>query len=462
MADEAEKLINLSLCKMAESRTVRRGGSSLHKHLLISTVLTKARSAYFETWYMGEGEVSDSSGGDVLDLNASYQELDFPFEDDDNEDLQEDSSTTADASASGFGPLCSENNDDVDSRLTTGDVPPENRQEQDPFLCRRKIEADIESEIELPSDILHCVEKMSGGMGEMGFPPAEESACIVSSTTSDSMVVSNVLKERSSDTLSSLTNSTDVSDDMIFGSPSVTSTPTSNKRRRTWSSDEEEESEEITEGSGQSNSPTWSGGRKKDGANFSTVAKRLRYSPDKELSGDASSSFPNDKEFPSLNITNNSEFRTKKSHFEEDDEQEDSEDDAAFLGDALNQSHYNVENEQHLPKRKNDQRVPSTSGGSSSDEDGDLVESMEVDQITNLVQFISFNKNQAKNKTAVPLSSAYSEDHVPVKSFSSTNLVRSMSSPDLCGLTASSKSVTSASKLLTVCSGNSTYLHLCI
>ncbi|KAJ1519840.1 hypothetical protein ONE63_004086 [Megalurothrips usitatus] len=50
MATEAQKLISISLAKIAQSRT-QRGGVSLHKNLLVATVLQKARYIFMEEAY---------------------------------------------------------------------------------------------------------------------------------------------------------------------------------------------------------------------------------------------------------------------------------------------------------------------------------------------------------------------------------------------------------------------------
>lgn len=50
MASEAQRLIGISLTKIAQSRT-HRGGVSLHKNLLVATVLQKARYIFMEEAY---------------------------------------------------------------------------------------------------------------------------------------------------------------------------------------------------------------------------------------------------------------------------------------------------------------------------------------------------------------------------------------------------------------------------
>lgn len=50
MASEAQRLIGISLTKIAQSKT-HRGGISLHKNLLVATVLQKARYIFMEEAY---------------------------------------------------------------------------------------------------------------------------------------------------------------------------------------------------------------------------------------------------------------------------------------------------------------------------------------------------------------------------------------------------------------------------
>jgi len=50
MASEAQRLIGISLTKIAQSRS-HRGGASLHKNLLVATVLQKARYIFMEEAY---------------------------------------------------------------------------------------------------------------------------------------------------------------------------------------------------------------------------------------------------------------------------------------------------------------------------------------------------------------------------------------------------------------------------
>lgn len=460
MGDDAEKLINLSLCKMAESRTIRRGGTSLHKHLLISTVLTKARSAYFETWYMGDSDVTDPRSGRTVDLNSSYQELEFPLDDDDDDEEDEDDDEEGEQAGEPF----------LEPGASSSYYPSEELPSSQSSLERHDTDQNIhdknfdprffvevetgdggESEIELPSDILKCVEKM-GDYSDMSFgvdendsasaptPPtspassdmvdsdnpllvrdvdssskSNEKENVSQSThltyldldSSTSSLQSHATKEGSEDDSD---NSNEEDEGVAFGSPRCTSTPnpTNSKRPRSWSleelSDDEDGNECFRSGQTSCFVQEFSKVLRCNALSITNIAKRLRFSPeevDPNLSSPPSAEESEEtkaksaKPFPHIV---DREFRTKKGF--EEDEQDDSDDDP-FLGDALGQS---SKGEQLAPRRKNDQRVPSASNGSSSDEDadadqpeGDYVNCMEVDQITNLVQIISFSKHQSQS-----------------------------------------------------------------
>lgn len=63
MATEAQRLISISLTKIAQSRA-QRGGVSLHKNLLVATVLQKARYIFMEeAYHMVQSQQSGASGG---------------------------------------------------------------------------------------------------------------------------------------------------------------------------------------------------------------------------------------------------------------------------------------------------------------------------------------------------------------------------------------------------------------
>ncbi|KDR22208.1 uncharacterized protein LOC110827116 [Zootermopsis nevadensis] len=62
MATEAQRLISISLTKIAQSRA-QRGGVSLHKNLLVATVLQKARYIFMEeAYHMVQSQQGGASG----------------------------------------------------------------------------------------------------------------------------------------------------------------------------------------------------------------------------------------------------------------------------------------------------------------------------------------------------------------------------------------------------------------
>lgn len=71
MATEAQRLISISLTKIAQSRA-QRGGVSLHKNLLVATVLQKARYIFMEeAYHMVHSQQGSSSSGYVTSIAAS-------------------------------------------------------------------------------------------------------------------------------------------------------------------------------------------------------------------------------------------------------------------------------------------------------------------------------------------------------------------------------------------------------
>lgn len=70
MATEAQRLISISLTKIAQSRA-QRGGVSLHKNLLVATVLQKARYIFMEeAYHMVQSQQGGASGGYVTSATA--------------------------------------------------------------------------------------------------------------------------------------------------------------------------------------------------------------------------------------------------------------------------------------------------------------------------------------------------------------------------------------------------------
>ncbi|XP_067001156.2 uncharacterized protein [Anabrus simplex] len=66
MATEAQRLISISLTKIAQSRA-QRGGVSLHKNLLVATVLQKARYVFMEEAY----HMVQSAGGNGYHISTT-------------------------------------------------------------------------------------------------------------------------------------------------------------------------------------------------------------------------------------------------------------------------------------------------------------------------------------------------------------------------------------------------------
>lgn len=388
MSNEADKVINLSLCKMAESRSTRRGGSSLHKHLLIASVLTKAtkaRSAIVDTWYIGGDETSEGN----VDLNMSYQEADFPTDEPDSTSARENFLLGANSREPGTAEASSNVN----------------------FV------SESESDIDLPPDILSCVEKI-GELNSRIFSSQSSASTTAATATnrpectttshpdiissghpSISPVESEDIHEDAqlSNTLTYL--DLDAGSPIVERGPMATSTPT--KRRREWCfEDEDDEDEIVTNGSYCIETPV----KAQSGSQFGKQCKRLRFDGDDSgVSSPEKSS--DDLGVPSASADGSAGYGFKAGTFRLrfEDDAEDSDDDS-FLEDALSES---LQTPSHLTKTRdrNDRRVPSGSSGSCSDEDAEAENSMEVDQITNLVQYISFNKQQSQTQNGTNLRS---------------------------------------------------------
>lgn len=453
MSAEAEKVINLSLCKMAESRGIRRGGSSLHKHLLIASVLTKARSAYFENWYLGDN--------DCTSVNVNGDHLPLP------------------SSAESSGTAGTE-----EDQLSLNQI-------LDPSFF-----VEVETEIELPSDILSCVEKL-GDMSDMhlGFTVSgevdlnsriqdeedmlgeiDDDDDQVTSTTTDMVqgdsesdkrngaeITYTYLDLDSSKEATGSSTSVPVSANSLPSLfPSISPSPTPSqqspsKRRRGWSFDQEDDSDDEDEVEVPcSASPELQDKLKLKGRNVRHNAKRLRSSlssssanaTDVFDSSNLASTTPLPP--PSFSFEGKNHFRTKKSHFDVDEE-ESANDDTFLDGDGDDDDSWCGGNGKGKSSSDhNDRRVPSASSSSSSDEEQETGScSMEVDQITSLVQYFSFQKQQGNS---VPTGSA-ANNGMKASSSSSTSssaqltISRSMSSPDLCGRSGSSNSSSSGNSI---------------
>jgi len=80
MATDAQRLITLSLTKIAQSRS-QRGGVSLHKNLLVATVLQKARFIFMEEAFNMVNGPSTSIGGYSIATTPEVQEYNYIDED---------------------------------------------------------------------------------------------------------------------------------------------------------------------------------------------------------------------------------------------------------------------------------------------------------------------------------------------------------------------------------------------
>jgi len=397
---EAEKLINLSLCKMA-SRGFRRGGSSLHKHLLIASVLTKARSAFFENWYMTD-EFGEGSGSGT--------------EEEDDEDDSTDESSAADTS---------------DDSIDEDEMAMNNNQIVDPRLF-------VESEIELPADILSCVEKL-GSLGDMDFLSHNNlSASVVgqseedmeassggrgdgeSTTAAAEMYLELDATAAAPESVNNIDNDSDIS--LRNNDDSVTE---DGLRVLSENSKASSASSNISFGSGR--------------LNF----KRRRVSESESVpvaeEGDNDDNFSSSEASDLINTAKR--LRTSEMAagevFDADEKETDH-----FFGDGLDQTGA-VTVETMVAQENKDRRVPCTSSSSNSSSDEEFEESMEVDQITNLVQYFSFSHQKediakpATTTNTTPTttnSSTASSSTKATKSSSnaSAGLIRSVSSPDLC------------------------------
>lgn len=398
MSNEADKVINMSLCKMAESRTTRRGGSSLHKHLLIASVLTKAtraRSAFLDTWYVGD-DASENEAN--VDLNMSYQEADFPTDELDST-VGDTSELFTDASQDDSG---------VDAGGNT------------------RISEQVESDIDLPPDILHCVEKI-GDLNSRIFSSSQQASASLSDelaterpdcTNSKNPDLVSSAQPRVSQAAEDPHEDAQLSNTLTYldldaGSPTVVergpaATSTPSKRRREWCFEDEDEDDRIL-GSGSSFCIETPVKAQSSSDSFGKQCKRLRF--DDEDSGVASPEKSMDETgVPSRSADNHRGHNFKAGSFRmtyEDVDADDSDDDS-FLEDALSESLQSPSQIQLAKTRdRNDRRVPSasSSSGSCSDEEADGENSMEVDQITNLVQFISFNKQQSQTQNSTSMRS---------------------------------------------------------
>lgn len=98
MATEAQRLISISLAKIAASRCVR-GGVSLHKNLLVATVLQKARYIFMEeAFQMVHGTYLNQANSKFIQQLRDQEQLEHELRQNEKEFDEDDSTSTIDDS----------------------------------------------------------------------------------------------------------------------------------------------------------------------------------------------------------------------------------------------------------------------------------------------------------------------------------------------------------------------------
>ena len=95
MATEAQRLISISLAKIAASRCVR-GGVSLHKNLLVATVLQKARYIFMEeAFHMVHGTYLNQANSKFIQQLRDQEQLEHELRQHDKEFDDDDDTSTS-------------------------------------------------------------------------------------------------------------------------------------------------------------------------------------------------------------------------------------------------------------------------------------------------------------------------------------------------------------------------------
>lgn len=95
MATEAQRLISISLAKIASSRCVR-GGVSLHKNLLVATVLQKARYIFMEeAFHMVHGTYLNQANSKFIQQLRDQEQLEHDLRQRDKEFEEDDDTSTS-------------------------------------------------------------------------------------------------------------------------------------------------------------------------------------------------------------------------------------------------------------------------------------------------------------------------------------------------------------------------------
>lgn len=106
MATEAQRLISISLAKIAASRCVR-GGVSLHKNLLVATVLQKARYIFMEeAFHMVHGTYLNQANSKFIQQMRNQEQLELDLRRNEKEfDDSDDTSSLDDSELDLFSPM---------------------------------------------------------------------------------------------------------------------------------------------------------------------------------------------------------------------------------------------------------------------------------------------------------------------------------------------------------------------
>jgi hypothetical protein len=95
MATEAQRLISISLAKIAASRCVR-GGVSLHKNLLVATVLQKARYIFMEeAFHMVHGTYLNQANSKFIQQLRDQEQLELDLRQSEKEFDNDDTSSSS-------------------------------------------------------------------------------------------------------------------------------------------------------------------------------------------------------------------------------------------------------------------------------------------------------------------------------------------------------------------------------
>jgi hypothetical protein len=144
MATEAQRLISISLAKIAASRCVR-GGVSLHKNLLVATVLQKARYIFMEeAFHTLHGHYINQANSKFIQQLRYQEQLenqlrqqqqqDKEFHDDGNDSTLDDSELDIFSSSNESLNFLSESENKGNPSLAQNSSPPSSSSSADPLI----------------------------------------------------------------------------------------------------------------------------------------------------------------------------------------------------------------------------------------------------------------------------------------------------------------------------------------